>query len=256
MSALNAAIARRPVLAYVVIAYAFSFTFTALLSVSLVFGFIALFGPALAAILVTLAEGSFPELRSRIFDWRHSWVWYAVALGIPFAVTAVARLILTVSGNAPEGIGSITSVEIVIFVLVIGEEIGWRSFLQPRLRQRLSLALAGLAVGVIWVFWHLPLYLAPEQGLTALAGFAAWVIPLAVVMGVVAEQTRFSAIIATVMHGSANIATPILLPDVDRTVWLLLGGAIYAVVAVILVVAYGRGAARRLSARTQGLAHP
>jgi uncharacterized protein len=240
MSALRTLVASRPVLAFVVIAFAFSYAFTFLVSVSLAFGLIALFGPALAAIVVTLAEGSFKELRARIFDWRHSLIWYAAALGIPFAVAAVARLVLTVSGNAPEGIGSITAVEMVIFVLVIGEEIGWRSFLQPRLRRRLNLAVAGLVVGVIWTLWHLPIYLAPEQGLTAFAGFAAWVIPLAVVMGVVAEQTRFSAIVATVMHGAANIATPILLPGVDRTVWLLLGGAIYAVVAVVMVVAYNR----------------
>jgi hypothetical protein len=31
------------------------------------------------------------------------------------------------------------------------------------------------------------------------------------------------------MHGAANVATPIVLPDVDRVVWLVLGGVIYAV---------------------------
>jgi hypothetical protein len=31
------------------------------------------------------------------------------------------------------------------------------------------------------------------------------------------------------MHGAANVATPIVLPDVDRVVWLVLGGVIYAI---------------------------
>jgi hypothetical protein len=46
-------------------------------------------------------------------------------------------------------------------------------------------------------------------------------------------------IVATVMHGAANIATPILLPGVDREVVLLVTGAIYALVAVALVVRSG-----------------
>jgi hypothetical protein len=44
------------------------------------------------------------------------------------------------------------------------------------------------------------------------------------------------------MHGAANIATPIVLPGVDRPTWLILGGVIYALVAVAFIVAHRRGA--------------
>lgn len=67
--------------------------------------------------------------------------------------------------------------------------------------------------------------------------FAFWVVPLAIAMGVVAEGARFSVIVATVMHGAANIATPILLPGVERSTWLILTGAIYWLVAGALVLA-------------------
>ena len=130
----------------------------------------------------------------------------------------------------------ITIAAVVIFVLVIGEEIGWRGFLQPRLRARMSLLGSGLLTGVIWTFWHLPVYLQPGQGLVAFVTFAWWVVPLAVVMGFVAERARYSVIVATVMHGAANIATPILLPGVDGQVVQLVAGAVYAILATGLVI--------------------
>jgi len=228
---------RSPMTTFVVIAFAWTWTFTVLGSVSLAFGLLALFGPALGAIVASAADGTLGTLRRRITDWRQHARWYVLALAIPFGVAGIARVVLMLTGRAPEGIGSITVVELVIFVLVIGEEIGWRSFVQPRLRTRYGLAAAGLVTGVVWTVWHLPIYLQPELGPLAFVAFATWVIPLAVVMGVFSEATRFSAILATAMHGAANIATPIVLPDVERVVWLILGGAIYAVGISVFLLA-------------------
>jgi membrane protease YdiL (CAAX protease family) len=245
MTAIRSTIARHPITSYVVIAFALTYVLTVAVSISLVFGLFALFGPAVAAVVVTRADGTWPELRARITGWRRHVGWYALAIGIPFAVAAVARVIAIVTGTPVDGLGTISAVEALIVVLVVGEEIGWRGFLQPRLRGRMGLAAAGLATGVVWVLWHLPLYLAPDQGLDAFLRFTWWVLPLSVAMGVVAEGARFSVIVATVMHGAANIATPILLPGIDRAWWLVVTGAIYAVAAIGLVVAARvRGASR------------
>ena len=124
-------------------------------------------------------------------------------------------------GNPAPGLGSVSAIEVMIFVLVIGEEIGWRGFLMPRLRARMSLPAAGLVTGIIWTVWHLPIYLQPDQGLADFAVFAWWVVPFAVVMGFVAERARYSVIVATVMHGAANVSIPILLPHVALN-WALL----------------------------------
>jgi hypothetical protein len=62
------------------------------------------------------------------------------------------------------------------------------------------------------------------------------VIPLAVVMGVVIERAGYSVIVATVMHGAANIATPILLPGVDRQVVQLVTGSVYVALAAVLAI--------------------
>ena len=119
----------------------------------------------------------------------------------------------------------------------------------------MSLLESGLLTGIVWVLWHLPLYLQPDVAEGAFFAFAWWVLPLAVVMGYVAEPARYSVIVATVMHGAANIATPILLPGVAIGTVMLVTGAIYAAVACALVLLqHGRlgltTSRRRVSVRT------
>jgi membrane protease YdiL (CAAX protease family) len=41
----------------------------------------------------------------------------------------------------------------------LGEEIGWRGFLGPRLIGRLGFAWGSIVLGVVWAAWHLPLLL-------------------------------------------------------------------------------------------------
>jgi uncharacterized protein len=240
---LKGTIARHPVPAYLAIAFGFSWAFTGLVAVSLMFGLIALFGPALAAVVVSWADGTTGDLRSRVTAWRRPARVYVAALGIPFAVAATGLAAWVATGHAAPGLGSVGAIEAVIFVLVIGEEIGWRGFLMPRLRARMSLPVAGLATGVVWTLWHLPIYLAPSQGLAAFAVFAWWVVPLAIVMGFVAERASYSVIVATVMHGAANVSLPILLPGVDHIWTMLVTGTVYVALAVVLVVR-SRAAAR------------
>jgi uncharacterized protein len=236
MHALRTAIARWPIPAYIAIAFAFSWTFTVLVSVSIAFGLIALFGPAIAAVVVSWADGTLGEIRTRTTDWRQPVGTYLAAFGIPFAVAGAGALALVAAGGTWTGFGSISAIEVVIFVLVIGEEIGWRGFLQPRLRARMGLLESGLVTGGVWVLWHLPIYLQPGVAGGAFFAFAWWVLPLAIVMGFVAEPARYSVIVATVIHGAANIAAPIVLPGVDREVVMLVTGAIYALVAVGFVM--------------------
>lgn len=235
-TAMRRVIARHPITAYLAIAFLSTWAMTGLLAVSILFGLVALFGPAFAAALVSWADGTTPDLRRRIADWHEPRRYFVGAFSIPFAVSAVALLAYLATGHPAPGIGSIGAIDLVIFVLVIGEEIGWRGFLMPRLRTKMSLPAAGLITGIVWTLWHLPIYLQPGQGLGPFLAFAWWVVPFAIVLGFVAERARYSVLVATVMHGAANIAMPILLPNVDHTWTMLASGTVYLVIAVSLVV--------------------
>ena len=232
---IRTAIAGHPIAAFVIIAFGSSWAMTGLLSVSILFGLIALFGPAAGAVVVSWADGSLIELRKRIGSWRSPRS-LLVALAIPFAITAAAAVLWTIAGHGAPGLGSVSVLEILIFGLVIGEETGWRGFLLPRLRGHMSLPAAGIVSGIVWSLWHLPIYLQPGQGLVAFAAFTWWVIPFALAMAFVVERARFSILVATVMHGAGNIAIPILLPGVDRTWTLVATGTLYLLLAVAVVI--------------------
>jgi CAAX protease family protein len=246
---LRRTIAAHPIASFVSIAFGASWVFTGLLSVSVLFGLVALFGPTVAAMTVGWADGSIVELRHRLTDWRSAPRFAVVAVGVPFAVTAAAAAMWSLGTHAAPGLGTISAIELVIFVLVVGEEIGWRGFLLPRLRGRLSLPAAGVVTGIVWSLWHLPIYLQPGQGIAAFAVFTWWVIPFAVVMAFVVERARFSIVVATLMHGSANLAIPLLLPNVDRTWSLFATGSIYLLLAGALVVQSRLPSARSSAAR-------
>lgn len=73
-------------------------------------------------------------------------------------------------------------------VWALGEELGWRGFLFPRLQQRFGFHGACLISGSIWAVWHYPEllwtdYNAGTNAVFALACFTVMVVALAYIMG-------------------------------------------------------------------------
>jgi len=104
-------------------------------------------------------------------------------------------------------------------LLAVGEEIGWRGFLQPRLTTRFG-TLTGLTlVGVAWAFWHLPLIL---QGYVFPASPVLGGIVLFPLMGIglslflgwlrIRSKAIWSAVLA---HGSYNAFFSIVVFNMD-----------------------------------------
>ena len=232
---------RHPLTTYYVLAVAISTGLALLLNVSLVFGLLALFGPALAAFIASrLAAGGegVRALWTRTTRWRVNPFYYLAAIGLPLIAYAIGLAAYVLLGNpAPDIPGEITIVGLVLFVLVIGEEIGWRGFMLPILLGRMSPLLASGVTGVLWALWHAPLYFLPGMpsfGDPYLA-FVAWVIPLTFVLTWLWLRTR-SVIVATVAHGSANLVSGLVLPLEDPGLRFLFSGFGFAVVAVVLVL--------------------
>ncbi len=49
-------------------------------------------------------------------------------------------------------------------IAVLGEEIGWRGFLFPKLEKKMSFTKSALITGFIWAIWHTPALLFTEYG--------------------------------------------------------------------------------------------
>ncbi|HEX7347433.1 MAG TPA: type II CAAX endopeptidase family protein [Candidatus Limnocylindrales bacterium] len=237
---MSALIRSHPLVAYSVLAFAISVALTLALNVSLVFGLLALFGPGTAALIVSrVSQGSagLGDLWAVTGRWRVHPGWYLAALGLPTAGFAIGHVAFVAAGNTMLPVpGSIQPIMFVLFVLVIGEEIGWRGFLLRHLLRDHSPLVATLTVGAVWSLWHTPLYFIP--GMPSYGGpyllFAAWAIAVSFLLTWLWLGTR-SVVLATVMHGSANLAPSFVFPHTEPAMLFGFGAVGTAAVAVLLV---------------------
>jgi len=213
-------------------------------SVGLLVSLVALCGPAVGAAVVASALGRSDSraLRARVFDWRVPMRWYLVALLLPLPITALrSGLEAAAAPGGTIGFQPVSPLGLVVFVLVAGEEIGWRGFALPRLMERFGPWPASTILGVVWAAWHLPLFYLegmPQHG-SPFAPYVAYTIALSLILTFLAQRTRGSVVIATAFHGAVNTfgfvntaATPTLRG------WT--NAASYGVAAVLVgVIAWG-----------------
>lgn len=241
---------KRPVVWFCAIAYAISWTFTALVPVSLLFGFVALFGPAVAAFVVIRATDGPAGVRAwreKLTIWRVGLMWYVVALVLPELLSGTGAALSVALGARPDiGHLPVDGLKLALFVTVVGEEVGWRGWLLPRLLLRWPPLVASLLVGVIWAGWHLPTFVLPgtTQSHFPLPAYFIYVSALSVLFTWLYFKTQGSTFYATVLHGCVNtfliwnFAASSMLRD-----WLTT--LTYAVAALVVVLVTGRNLGQR-----------
>lgn len=126
------------------------------------------YGPALAALIAAWATGGragLAELWSRLRRWRISPRLVALAFLVPVVGQLAVLSVAAFTGSEPLAPTAVPIGRLVlvffVFALVdgpVGEEIGWRGFLLPRLLERGGLIGASALVGAVWFVWHLPLF--------------------------------------------------------------------------------------------------
>jgi uncharacterized protein len=251
MDIITAYVKRHQLVAFFVLAYALTWPLIPLVRVSPLWGFPALFGPALAAVIVAaLTDGraGLRDLLSRLVRWRVGVRWYAVALGLPMVLALTAAgLHLLLGAQTSVTFGELSVLNFVVFVLIVGEELGWRGYALPRLLAQQSALAASLILGVLWGVWHLPTFFvagAPQYGLP-FSAFVLLTMAYSVVIGWVYVHSRESVLIASLMHGAINLSQGFFLGGVDPAseYWLL--AAVYGVTALALALAFGVNLSRK-----------
>jgi CAAX protease family protein len=131
-------------------------------------------GALLAALIVVgLTEGlaGLRALGSRLIRWRVSWVWYALAIGVPLLVHLTSAAVNAGLGSPPPSLGQLSpwySLPLAIGLNVVSpmgaqlmEEPSFRGFAQPELQVRHSPMVATAIMAVLIAGWHLPLFFMP-----------------------------------------------------------------------------------------------
>jgi membrane protease YdiL (CAAX protease family) len=130
-----------------------------------------------------------------------------------------------------------------------GEELGWRSFLQPYLQRRLPVLTSSIVVGVLWGLWHPG---ALVEGLGFGVAFLVASVALSVILG---EHLRHAhgnnLMVAAVFHALVNLSMLLLFGEEDGDEYAMWALAIaFGVAAAVAVLANrvrgrGEGAGRR-----------
>lgn len=226
----------REVLAYVALAYLFTWSISLLLlaerrgwaetGLSERWEALAAFGPFLAALVVAFTStgiGGARAVMAALTRWRVPAHWLAFSCLSPLALLGLAVLLVRLTSSAWPDVGALGSGRLATpagwFTLVVitgivqglGEEPGWRGFMLPRLRQRYPALTATLVLFPAWLLWHLPTFLSrPEFGPGQFLAFAAGVLSAAVWLTFIHERTG-SVLLAVAWHAMVNVARGIAL---------------------------------------------
>lgn len=214
-------VARRPVVAFGLLGFVWSWGYDALIYVTvgssppMYLEAPRTWGPLIAAGIVTWAiGGDLREWAGQITEWRVKPYWYLVAVALPIFVTELEPILTVLAGGGlSRQDGSLLSFlaffvakfSLVTFFAGGLEEFGWRGFALPRLQEEYSALLAGTAIGVVWAFWHLPLFLLFElpwyDGFTPyLVGQVAW----SLILTWIYNGTGGSLLVVMITHGLSN----------------------------------------------------
>jgi len=198
------------------------------------------FSPAIAAVIVRrwITREGFGDAGLGL-HLKSGWAYYLVAWLFPLiAVGEVIGLAMVLDISRPDlsrlgtlfpsmplpgwvGLPVLMGVPILVMPLFLGEEFGWRGYLQIRLLSHSPLK-AAIATGFIWAVWHYPLYflgysayINPFMGLVSATVFA---ILLAIILAWLRLSTR-SVWSSSLAHAGTNMVLATL------STALLVGGA-------------------------------
>ncbi len=122
-----------------------------------------------------------------------------VVFGICFYVCKMLGLNTSLTDNLTQ---SLPLSLIGMFIGAIGEEIGWRGFLQPNLEKKHSVLLSSIITGLMWGLWHIGHY---KNGILFMVGFLLFTVSVSVIIRRILEKMNNNLTIPVLFHFSINI---------------------------------------------------
>lgn len=208
--------------------------------------FLSVFMPSVLALIYTLIiqgkKGAYDLFVKQTVK-KTKFKWYLLALaGIPFAgFMAVLTSIDFDFANFGLRSTQLMPQMLMITLIALGEEYGWRGFLLPRLMKKFNLLYSSLILGLIWGIWHFPAYLIGTGTPLDMPFmvFLLWVVLGTFFISWIYYYTR-SVLTSILVHISANATFNyfMLLPEFTgdlNTFWLFLAYVSVIIVALFLV---------------------
>jgi CAAX protease family protein len=211
-----------PVLAFIVLANAVTWLACLLLRSTFAAGhlwalftflFVTVWSPTVIALALSFSFEGASGVRNllgflfRRFSKNKSW--YLIGVLVPVAAVASAIIIVR---HLHFGAASIPlaalplTIALQVFTGAMGEELGWRAFLLPRLERWLTPRIAALVMAITWALWHLPAFFfpgLPQEHLPPIA-FLLMVAAFGVFLALLFNRTRGHVASTMLAHFSFN----------------------------------------------------
>lgn len=203
------------------------------------------------AFIVNLVYTRFPIVRGFQLKTLRSGanpVWILIALLVFPFLTVVSALISRLLGQQSPSLSNLPATGFGLAGLIVvkflsqffffngtGEEVGWRGYALPRLQAYTSPLVAGLILALLWVPWHLFLWIGEGRDVLT---FSFWVssymlhIPSGIILCWCYNRSRGSVLIAGIAHASANTVVALLQP-LEQNIMVII---FFAFVAAIVLI--------------------
>ena len=175
--------------------------------VDMFFAILAITTPTISAVIISGFNDGWQGIKNLFAGfriWKVNILWYLAGLLFIIAPLIFALIYLLFGGQAP---GPAPTYTLPIFLLdlfislitgPLNEEAGWRGYALPRLQSRLPALTSSLILGIIWGFWHLPLYLVYARMPFYIFIFLNIILSIFITWGY--NNTKGSLVIAVLFH--------------------------------------------------------
>ena len=208
--------------------------------------FIGGFVPSLVAIILTrIREGTdgLKSLLQRCLQFRLGLRWYLSIVIVVLLGSAGQLLIHSLLGNSFNFSLYLAQLPSFIPLIIIGpisEELGWRGYLLSKLQLKLNAIVSSVFIGIVWAFWHLPLFFligtSQHELHLPFIGFLVGTVAVSIIFTWINNNTNSSIWAAILLHWLYTYAAQVNSTGVTRSPeynWLEFSP--YVLIAIVLL---------------------
>lgn len=211
----------------------------------------ALSGPSVMAIIFisfALTKEGKQDYWKRIIDYKRiKFKWYLVIFLMIPTISILASL-LSGYWNSPSFLSnklhSLFLFIIVVPLVPVLEELGWRGYVLDRLQEKYSSLNSSIILGIVWGFWHLPAFFLPGGALSAMpfGSFTFWlymitIIELSICFTWIYNNTGRSTLAAILFHIALEISSNHGLVPYDQPEHLY-NVALWSIIIICISIKY------------------
>lgn len=162
---------------------------------------------------------------------------YLLAAAIPIGAALVIFLISSILQIKPSVAGAAGgSLPLAILWMpfgALGEEIGWRGYLQKKLDGHLGGLVSALVVGLLWFPIHVGFF---GDGPLVIGLLVLVILAYSVVIYALTKEYQFSVLLATIFHFGINLGGLLFMRTIHEPALMLINAVVWVILAIVAVV--------------------